>query len=203
MKDNMLAYEQKYWDMGYQLVAGVDEAGRGPLAGAVYAAAVIFRPGVVLPGVDDSKKLSEKKREQLAEQIKASALCWAVASVDEKEIDRMNILNAAIKAFGLALDALEQKPEFALVDGNRALGLAYPYETIVKGDALSQSIAAASILAKVARDRYITQMDAVYPQYGFAKHKGYPTKEHKQAIAAYGPSPIHRLTFRGVKEFVR
>lgn len=203
MTDNMLEFEQKYWDMGYKVVAGVDEAGRGPLAGAVYAAAVVFAPGVVLSGVDDSKKLSEKRREELAERIKEKALCWAVASVDEKEIDRINILNAAIQAFGLALDALERKPEFALIDGNRAKGLQYPCETIVKGDARSQSIAAASILAKVARDHYIVKMDAVYPEYGFAKHKGYPTKEHKEAIKKYGPCPIHRLTFGGVKEYVR
>lgn len=203
MTENMLEFEQKYWDMGYRVVAGVDEAGRGPLAGAVYAAAVVFAPGTVLPEVDDSKKLSGKRREALAETIKEKALCWAVASVDEKEIDRINILNAAIKAFGMALDALAVKPEFALIDGNRAKGLHYPYETIVKGDARSQSIAAASILAKVARDEYIVKMDAVYPEYGFAKHKGYPTKAHKEAIKQYGPCPIHRLTFAGVKEYVR
>lgn len=203
MTENMLEFEQKYWDMGYRVVAGVDEAGRGPLAGAVYAAAVVFEPGVVLPEVDDSKKLSEKRREELAEKIKDKALCWAVASVDEKEIDRINILNAAIKAFGLALDGLEMRPEFAIIDGNRATGLQYPYETIVKGDARSQSIAAASILAKVARDNYIVKMDEVYPEYGFAKHKGYPTKEHKAAVAQYGPCPIHRLTFAGVREHVR
>lgn len=203
MTENMLEFEQKYWDMGYRIVAGVDEAGRGPLAGAVYAAAVVFAPGTVLPEVDDSKKLPEKRREALAETIKEKALCWAVASVDEKEIDRINILNAAIKAFGMALDALTVKPEFALIDGNRAKGLPYPYETIVKGDARSQSIAAASILAKVARDAYIVKMDAVYPEYGFAKHKGYPTKAHKEAIKQYGPCPIHRLTFAGVKEYVR
>ena len=203
MTENMLEFEQKYWDMGYRVVAGVDEAGRGPLAGAVYAAAVVFAPDTVLPEVDDSKKLSGKRREALAETIKEKALCWAVASVDEKEIDRINILNAAIKAFGMALDALAVKPEFALIDGNRAKGLPYPYETIVKGDARSQSIAAASILAKVARDEYIVKMDAVYPEYGFAKHKGYPTKAHKEAIKQYGPCPIHRLTFAGVKEYVR
>lgn len=203
MTENMLEFEQKYWDMGYRIVAGVDEAGRGPLAGAVYAAAVVFEPGMILPEVDDSKKLSEKRRGELAELIKEKALCWAVASVDEKEIDRINILNAAIKAFGLALDALEVKPEFAIIDGNRAKGLQYPYETIVKGDARSQSIAAASILAKVARDNYIVKMDEVYPEYGFAKHKGYPTKEHKAAVEKYGPCPIHRLTFTGVREHVR
>ncbi|MBE7030347.1 MAG: ribonuclease HII [Ruminococcaceae bacterium] len=198
----MLDYENKYWQQGYRYIAGVDEAGRGPLAGAVFAAAVIFEPGVIIEGINDSKKLSEKKREQLFDVICERAAAYAIVSVDEAEIDRINILNASIKAFGMALNQLSIKPDFALIDGNRAHDIPVPYETVVKGDALSQSIAAASILAKVSRDRYIVEMDSVYPQYGFAKHKGYPSKAHREAIEQFGPCPIHRKTFRGVKEFL-
>ncbi len=200
---DMLEYEKKLWDAGYEFVAGVDEAGRGPLAGPVYAAAVIFPKGVVIDGINDSKKLSEKKREALYDVIKETALAYAIVSVDEKEIDEINILNAAMKAFKMALDNLPQRADFALLDGNHAPEMDIPYEAVVKGDAKVQAIAAASILAKVERDRYITEMDKIYPQYGFAKHKGYPTKDHKEAVAKYGPSPIHRLTFRGVSEYVK
>ncbi len=200
---DMLEYEKKLWDAGYEFVAGVDEAGRGPLAGPVYAAAVIFPKGLVLEGVNDSKKLTEKKREQLYDVIKENAIAYSIVSVDEKEIDKINILNAAMKAFKLALDNLSKKADFALLDGNRAPQMDIPYEAVVKGDAKVQAIAAASILAKVERDRYITEMDKLYPQYGFAKHKGYPTKEHKEAVAKYGPSPIHRVTFRGVSEHIK
>lgn len=200
---DMLEYEKKLWENGYELVAGVDEAGRGPLAGPVYAAAAIFPKGIVIDGVNDSKKLSEKRREELFDIIIENALAYSIASVDEKEIDRINILNASMKAFKLALDGLTVKADFALLDGNRAPELDIPYETVVKGDAKVQAIAAASILAKVSRDRYICEMDKLYPQYGFAKHKGYPTKEHKEAVAVFGPSPIHRLTFKGVAEYVK
>ncbi len=200
---DMLEYEKILWDAGYEFVAGVDEAGRGPLAGPVYAAAVIFPKGLVIDGVNDSKKLTEKKREQLYDVIKENALAYSIVSVDEKEIDKINILNAAMKAFKMALDSLSQKADFALLDGNRAPQMDIPYEAVVKGDAKVQAIAAASILAKVERDRYITEMDKIYPQYGFAKHKGYPTKDHKEAVAKYGPSPIHRLTFKGVSEYVK
>ncbi|MBQ6998180.1 MAG: ribonuclease HII [Clostridia bacterium] len=200
---DMLEYEKKLWDAGYEFVAGVDEAGRGPLAGPVYAAAVIFPRGLVIEGINDSKKLSEKKREQLYDVIKESALAYSIVSVDEKEIDKINILNAAMRAFKMALDNLSQKADFALLDGNRAPEMDIPYESVVKGDAKVQAIAAASILAKVERDRYITEMDKIYPQYGFAKHKGYPTKDHKESVARYGPSPIHRLTFKGVSEYVK
>ena len=200
---DMLEYEKKLWDAGYEFVAGVDEAGRGPLAGPVYAAAVIFPKGLVIDGVNDSKKLTEKKREQLYDVIKENAIAYSIVSVDEKEIDEINILNAAMKAFKMALDELSQKADFALLDGNIAPQMDIPYEAVVKGDAKVQAIAAASILAKVERDRYITEMDKIYPQYGFAKHKGYPTKDHKEAVAKYGPSPIHRLTFKGVSEYVK
>lgn len=204
MDCKMLEYENKYYDRGYSLVAGVDEAGRGPLAGPVFAAAVVFEKGTVIDGINDSKKLSEKKREELFDIICEKALYYKIVSVDEKEIDRINILNASLKAFELAVKGLGKLPDVTLIDGNRCKE-EFPteYETVVKGDAKSMSIAAASILAKVSRDRYIVGLDSVYPEYNFKKHKGYPTKEHKEAIAKYGPCPIHRLTFGGVKEHVK
>lgn len=200
---DMLEYEKKYWSMGKKLVAGIDEAGRGPLAGAVYAACVVFEPGVVIEGINDSKKLTERKREQLFDVICEKALYYSIVSVDEKTIDEINILEATFKAFGDSLRALPEMPDIALIDGNRAKNIPTEYETIVKGDSRSQSIAAASILAKVSRDRYITEIDRQYPQYGFAKHKGYPTRDHFEAVAKYGPSPVHRLTFKGVREHVK
>lgn len=200
----MLEYENKYYDKGYTLIAGVDEAGRGPLAGPVFAAAVVFEKGTFIDGINDSKKLSEKKREALFDIICEKALYYNIVSVDEKEIDRINILNASLKAFELAVTGLEKLPDVTLIDGNRCKeNFPTPYETIVKGDAKSMSIAAASILAKVSRDRYIVGLDSLYPEYNFKKHKGYPTKEHREAIAKYGPCPIHRLTFGGVREYVK
>lgn len=200
----MLEYENKYYDKGYTLIAGVDEAGRGPLAGPVFAAAVVFEKGTFIEGINDSKKLSEKKREALFDIICEKALYYNIVSVDEKEIDRINILNASLKAFELAVTGLEKLPDVTLIDGNRCKeSFPTPYETIVKGDARSMSIAAASILAKVSRDRYIVGLDSLYPEYNFKKHKGYPTKEHREAIAKYGPCPIHRLTFGGVREYVK
>ncbi len=195
----MLEYENKYYDMGCKYIAGVDEAGRGPLAGPVFAAAVIFEKGVYIPEINDSKKLTEKKREELFDVIREKALCYKIVSVDEKEIDEINILNAALKCFTMAVDGLSVKPDVALIDGNRCGEMHVPYETIVKGDAKSMSVAAASILAKVARDRYIVELDRVYPEYNFKKHKGYGTKEHLEAIRKYGPCPIHRMSFKGVK----
>lgn len=195
----MLEFENKYYDKGYKYIAGVDEAGRGPLAGPVFAAAVIFEKGVYIPEINDSKKLSEKKREELFDVITEKALSYAIVSVDEKEIDSINILNATLKCFDMAVSSLEIKPDVALIDGNRCGNMSVPYETIVKGDAKSMSIAAASILAKVSRDRYIMELDSVYPEYNFKKHKGYGTKEHIEAIQKYGPCPIHRLSFKGVK----
>lgn len=195
----MLEYENKYYEKGCKYIAGVDEAGRGPLAGPVFAAAVIFENGVYIPEINDSKKLTEKKREELFDVIIDKALAYSIVSVDEKEIDRINILNATLKCFNMAVSMLSVKPDIALIDGNRCGEMSVPYETIVKGDAKSMSIAAASILAKVSRDRYIMELDSVYPQYNFKKHKGYGTKEHLEAIQKYGPCPIHRLSFRGVK----
>ncbi len=195
----MLEFENKYYENGCKYIAGVDEAGRGPLAGPVFAAAVIFEKGVYIPEINDSKKLTEKKREELFDVIIDKALAYSIVSVDEKEIDRINILNATLKCFNMAVSSLSIKPDIALIDGNRCGEMSVPYETIVKGDAKSMSIAAASILAKVSRDRYIMELDSVYPEYNFKKHKGYGTKEHLEAIQKYGPCPIHRLSFRGVK----
>ncbi|MBO5008498.1 MAG: ribonuclease HII [Clostridia bacterium] len=202
-KINMLEYEYKYYDKGYELIAGVDEAGRGPLAGPVFAAAVVFDKDTVIPEINDSKKLTEKKREELFDVIIEKALYYNIVSVSEQEIDRINILNAALKCFNLAVSGLDKLPDIALIDGNRCGEMPVECETIVKGDAKSMSIAAASILAKVARDRYITELDSKYPEYNFKKHKGYGTKEHLEAIAKYGPCSIHRMTFKGVREHVR
>ncbi len=199
---DMLEYEKKYWNMGKTLVAGIDEAGRGPLAGAVYAAAVVFEPGVVIEGINDSKKLTEKKREYLFDIICEKALYYSIVSVDEKTIDKINILESTYLAFSKSIENLSVMPDVALIDGNRAKNIPVDFETVIKGDSLSQSIAAASILAKVSRDRYIVKMDELYPQYGFKKHKGYGTKDHLDAIKKFGPCPIHRLTFKGVKEYV-
>lgn len=187
--------ENRIRSMGYKFIAGVDEAGRGPLAGAVYAAAVIFDENTVIEGINDSKKLSAKKRDELYEIIKEKALCYAIFAVDEKRIDEINILNATFEAMNGAVNSLSQKPDYALIDGNKIKGMEIPHETLVKGDAKSISIAAASILAKVSRDRYITEMAEKYPLYGFEKHKGYGTAAHCEAIKKYGPCPIHRRTF--------
>lgn len=200
---NMLEYENKYYSKGCKLIAGVDEAGRGPLAGPVFAAAVVFDKDTVIPEINDSKKLSERKREELFDVIKEKALYYSIVSVDEKEIDRINILNATYKCFNMAVSSLDAMPDVVLIDGNRCGEMPTEYETIVKGDSKSMSIAAASILAKVARDRYITELDAIYHEYNFKKHKGYGTKEHLELIAKNGPCPIHRMTFKGVKEHVR
>ena len=188
-------YEHQLKEKGYQLICGIDEAGRGPLAGPVFAAAVILPEGLEDLGINDSKKLSEKKRDLLFEQIKEKAVAYSIASASEQEIDEINILNATFLAMKRAVERLSVKPEIALVDGNRKPGTGIEELTIVKGDAKSISIAAASILAKVSRDRYLTELDRQYPQYQFAKHKGYPTKLHYEMIKQYGVSPVHRLSF--------
>ncbi len=179
-----------------RIICGVDEAGRGPLAGDVYAAAVIFREGTVIDGINDSKKLTEKKREALFDVIISEAEAYCIATASVKEIDELNILQATYLAMTRAVEGLGIKPELALIDGNR-LPPALPCEgeTIIKGDGTSASIAAASILAKVARDRYMLQMAEKYPQYCFEKHKGYGTKLHNELILKHGPSEIHRMTF--------
>lgn len=191
----MYEYEHNCRDNGYRAVAGVDEAGRGPLAGPVYAAAVILPNDVIIKGINDSKKLSEKKREELFEEITEKAIAYNICSVDEKRIDEINILNATYEAMNGAVNGLSTAPDFVLIDGNRIGGMEIPHETVVKGDSKSISIAAASILAKVSRDRFICQMAEKYPEYGFEKHKGYGTKAHNEAILKYGPCPIHRRTF--------
>ncbi len=184
---------------GYCSVCGCDEAGAGPLAGRVYAAAVILPEGLELPGLNDSKKVGEKQREKLYGQITAQASAWSVAWVEPKEIDELDILNSRIKAMQLAIDSLPPKADFALVDGNRDHGnrcsITTPHKIIVKGDSLSVSIAAASILAKVSRDRYMREMAVLYPKYEFERHKGYPTKRHYELLKTFGPCPIHRRTF--------
>jgi ribonuclease HII len=182
------------------LIAGVDEVGRGPLAGPVVTAAVILDPLQPIEGLNDSKKLSEKKREQLEEVIKEKALAWALGRAEPNEIDEINILQATLLAMKRAVEALSVAPQHALVDGNKAPNLACPVTTIIKGDAKEPAIAAASILAKVARDREMIAMDSLYPGYGFAKHKGYPTKQHQEALIILGPSVLHRLSFAPVAQ---
>ena len=188
-------YEHLYRSQGFAAVCGVDEAGRGPLAGPVFAAAVILPDGLENIGLNDSKKLTEKKRDALFDIITEKAVAWCVASADEKEIDELNILNATFLAMKRAVDGLAVRPDLALIDGNRRPGTGIREETIVKGDAKSISIAAASILAKVSRDRYMLELDKKYPGYCFAKHKGYPTALHYEMIKKYGVSPVHRLSF--------
>ena len=184
---------------GYSLVCGIDEAGRGPLAGPVCAAAVILPFGAEIQGLNDSKKLSAKVRERLFEEIVSAARAYAVAFATHAEIDDLNILNATFLAMRRAVGSLSVKPDFALTDGNRDPGLNVPGRCIVRGDALSATIAAASILAKVSRDRHMAQMAEKYPRYGFEKHKGYPTRLHYEKLREHGPSEIHRLTFIGRK----
>lgn len=190
-----LYYESLYGKNGEKIVCGVDEAGRGPLAGRVYAAAVIMPQSVIVGGVDDSKKLTEKKRENLFEKITENALSYSIAWADEKEIDEINILQSTYLAMKRAVEKLKIKPDMVLVDGNRLPEFGIPAKSIVKGDSLSHSIACASILAKVSRDRYMCKEAEKYPEYLFEKHKGYGTKLHIEALKKYGPSPIHRKTF--------
>ncbi len=179
----------------YSYICGVDEAGRGPLCGPVAAAAVIMPRDSFIDGVNDSKKLTEKKREALYEEIVKQAIAYHVCLIDNEEIDRINILNATLKAMEGAINGLTTKADFALIDGNQNRGITTPSKTIVKGDSKSYSIACASILAKVTRDRLLEKYDALYPEYGFSKHKGYGTKAHYEAILKYGITPIHRRTF--------
>ena len=197
---NLWTYERESWSAGFETVCGVDEAGAGPLAGPVYAAAVILPRELDIPGLNDSKQLTEKKREALFPLIQERAVAWSVAWVEAEEIDRIDILNARMKAMQLAIDGLPVKPDMALIDGNRDHGsqcaVTTPHRLIVKGDSRSASIAAASILAKVSRDRFVsTELEARYPQYQFARHKGYGTKLHYQMLDQYGPCAAHRLTF--------
>ena len=188
-------FEKQAFADGYSVICGVDEAGRGPLAGPVYAAAVILPPECAIEGLDDSKKISEKKREALFDVIIEKAVAYCVASASVEEIEKFNILNATFIAMRRAVDGLKIKPDLALVDGNRAPSLECDVRTIVKGDSKSASISAASILAKVSRDRYMLELDKKVPQYCFAKHKGYGTKLHYEKIREFGVSEYHRPSF--------
>lgn len=192
---DMYFYEKEALNEGYNLICGVDEAGRGPLAGPVFAAAVILDNKVIIEGLNDSKKLSEKKRNYFFDVIKDKAICYSVALASEAEIDNINILNATMLAMKRAIDGLYIKPDIALIDGNKAPELSIKSKTIIKGDALSASIAAASILAKVSRDNYMRQMAEIYPEYSFEKHKGYGTKLHIELLKKYSPCKIHRKSF--------
>ena len=192
---NLWAIEDGCFAEGFQVVCGVDEAGRGPLAGPVCAAAVILPPHLQIPGLNDSKKLTDKRRRELMPVIKEQALAYGIAFATHEEIDQINILQATYLAMERALAQLNVKPDIALIDGNRAKDFGLPVKTVVHGDSLSASIAAASVLAKVTRDDLMLTMAEEYPQYGFEIHKGYGTKAHYAALTAHGPSPIHRMTF--------
>ncbi len=187
--------ENEMYDAGFSPLCGVDEAGRGPLAGPVYAAAVMLPRGLSIEGLNDSKKLSEKKREALFDEICAKALCYGIGRAEVEEIEALNILNATYLAMNRALAALTIRPALALIDGNRAAGIETPCRCIVKGDARCADIAAASILAKVSRDRCMLEMARRYPDYAFEQHKGYGTKLHYERLREHGPSPIHRMSF--------
>ena len=191
----MWEIEHSHYEQGIRLICGVDEAGRGPLAGPVCAAAVILPPDIDIPGLNDSKKLSDKRRRELFPIIQAEAIAYSIAFADHTEIDNINILQATYLAMERAISGLKMKPELALIDGNRAKDFGIPVQTVVHGDSLSASIAAASILAKVTRDDYMLQMAEQYPEYGFDIHKGYGTKAHYCALTAHGPCAIHRMSF--------
>ena len=192
---NMWEIEDGFYAEGVKVICGVDEAGRGPLAGPVCAATVILPPHLDIPGLTDSKKLTDKKRRELFPIIKEQAIAWGIGMASEQEIDEINILQATFLAMQRALDQLEVKPDLALIDGNREKDFGLPVKTVVKGDSLSMNIAAASILAKVTRDDLMVELAETYPQYGFEIHKGYGTKAHYAALTEHGPSPIHRMTF--------
>jgi len=200
--ERLLVLEKELHKEGYKFIAGVDEAGRGPLAGPVVAAACILPEDFILPGLDDSKKLSEKKREYLAEKIMEQAVAYSLGSASHEEIDRLNILNATKLAMKRSLDGLEVPPSYVLVDGRDRLEIPQPHKAVIDGDALVACIAAASILAKVARDKLMTEMHLFFPQYAFDQNKGYCTKLHLEALAEHGPCPIHRKSFSPVKEMV-
>jgi ribonuclease HII len=187
--------ENGLFSEGFNIICGVDEAGRGPLAGPVYAAAVILPKGWCPDGLNDSKKLTAKKRDKLFDEITENAVAYGIGTADEREIDELNILNATYLAMNRAMAAMNADFDLAMIDGNRSSGIEYPSRTYIGGDGKSASIAAASILAKVSRDRFMLEMAEKYPEYHFESHKGYGTQKHYEAIREFGPSPIHRLTF--------
>ncbi|MDR0310880.1 MAG: ribonuclease HII [Acidobacteriota bacterium] len=200
--ENLLCFEKTLWSEGFRNIAGVDEAGIGPLAGPVVAAAVILPQGCKIRGLDDSKKISRPgERERLEERIKNEAQCWAVGRAEAEEIDSLNIYHAGILAMRRAVERLSAKPDYLLVDARVIPGCACPQRGVIHGDALSMSIAAASILAKTCRDRVMLEIDALYPGYGFSAHKGYPTPEHIGALQKLGPSPVHRRSYAPVKKY--
>jgi ribonuclease HII len=199
----LLKYEQELWRQGFQFIAGVDEAGVGPLAGPVVAAAVILPEGYKLRELNDSKKLDEAQRTRLAAQIKTDAVAWAVAQAEVSEIDRLNIYHAGLLAMRRAIEALSQAPDYVLVDARTIPRITPPQRGIIKGDSLSASIAAASVLAKTSRDALMESFEQAYPGYGFAAHKGYPTPEHCAALKQRGALPIHRRSFRPVREVLQ
>ncbi len=194
-QSNLWEIEQSFFDSGVQLICGVDEAGRGPLAGPVCAAAVILPANIEIPGLNDSKKLSDKRRRELYPVIMEQAVAYGIGFADHSEIDEINILQATFLAMERAIHSLNIKPQLALIDGNRSKDFGIPVKTVVHGDSLSASIAAASVLAKVTRDDLMLKLAEEYPQYGFEVHKGYGTKAHYEALEKYGPCPVHRMTF--------
>jgi ribonuclease HII len=202
MKPDLRAYEKKVEEKGFSFIAGVDEAGRGPLAGPVVSAAVILPSGFQAPGLNDSKQLTPKEREIFYEKISAGAVAIGIGIVDVDEIDHINILQAALLSMVIAVKNLRTPPDFLLIDGKYIIKTKYPQQAIIKGDTLCISIAAASVMAKVTRDRIMTNYHSIYPAYGFNRHKGYPTLEHREAIKAHGCCAIHRKTFKGVKEYL-
>ncbi|MBS3977843.1 MAG: ribonuclease HII [Syntrophomonadaceae bacterium] len=198
----MIDWEQEIRKKGYALIAGVDEAGRGPLAGPVVAAAVIFKAGNIPEGIKDSKELRPCQRSSLSEAIKEKAAAWSVAAVSADQVDALNILQATIRAMTAAISALNIEPQYIITDAVRLPGIMIPHLPLVQGDRLCVCVGAASILAKVNRDNLMDLWSREYPQYGFNQHKGYPTPEHLKALRKYGPCPIHRKTFKGVKELL-
>jgi ribonuclease HII len=200
MVSDLWALEKKARDMGHQIVAGIDEAGRGPLAGPVVSAAVILPDDVDLPGIDDSKKLTPARRNRLYNRLYTVARAIGIGVVDTAEIDRVNILQATLRSMAMAVANLEPRPDHLLIDGIFTIASDVSQQAIKKGDSLSISIAAASIVAKVTRDRIMAQLDILFPEFGFIQHKGYPTQTHRAAIICHGCCPIHRRTFKGVRE---
>ncbi len=201
METDLWAFETQAREKGFEIIAGIDEAGRGPLAGPVVSAAVILPAGIDLPGIDDSKKLTPARRSRLYDQLYVQARAIGIGVVDTVEIDRINILQASLRAMAMAVANLRPRPDHLLVDGPFPIASEVSQQAIKRGDSLSVSIAAASIVAKVTRDRLMTQVDGIFPEYGFSRHKGYPTRAHREAIATHGCCLIHRRSFKGVKEF--
>jgi ribonuclease HII len=202
LQTDLWIFEKKARDAGGRFIAGIDEAGRGPLAGPVVSAAVILPEGADLPGIDDSKKLTPARRSRFYERLYRVARAIGIGVVDAAEIDRVNILQATLRSMAMAVANLQPRPDHLLIDGIFTIASDLPQQAITKGDSLSISIAAASIVAKVTRDRIMVQVDSLFPEFGFGRHKGYPTRTHRAAIRNHGCCPVHRRTFKGVREFL-